>query len=89
VEEAPRPGTPLYTVKAHLPVLESFGFTADLRGSTGGQAFPQCVFDHWKAVAGSPFEDGKSRELILAVRKRKGCNPVDDIPPLDRYFDKL
>jgi elongation factor 2 len=89
VEEAPRPGTPLYTVRAHLPVLESFGFTADLRGSTGGQAFPQCVFDHWKVVAGTPFEAGKSRELILAVRKRKGCSPVDDIPPLDRFFDKL
>jgi len=90
VEEAPRPGTPIYNVKAHLPVLESFGFTADLRGSTGGQAFPQCVFDHWNVVSGSPLEDGtKARELTLGVRKRKSLSPVDEIPGLDKFFDKL
>lgn len=43
-----RPGTPIFQVKAYLPVAESFGFTADLRSHTGGQAFPQCVFDHWQ-----------------------------------------
>ncbi|ODN74356.1 elongation factor 2, variant 1 [Cryptococcus amylolentus CBS 6039] len=38
-----RPGTPMYTLKAYLPVSESFGFNADLRAATGGQAFPQAV----------------------------------------------
>ena len=42
-----RPGTPMYTMKAYLPVSESFGFNADVRAATGGQAFPQAVFDHW------------------------------------------
>ena len=28
------------------------GFTADLRSSTGGQAFPQCVFNHWQILPG-------------------------------------
>merc|ERR1719291_690535 len=28
--------TPQFTVKAYLPVNESFGFTADLRSNTGG-----------------------------------------------------
>jgi len=46
--EEQRPGTPMFTVKAYLPVMESFGFTADLRSQTQGQAFPQCVFDHWE-----------------------------------------
>merc|ERR1712098_343508 len=41
-EEAQTPGTPMFVVKAYLPVNESFGFTADLRSNTGGQAFP-CV----------------------------------------------
>jgi len=45
----------MFTVKAYLPVMESFGFTADLRASTGGQAFPQSVFDHWELMAGSKF----------------------------------
>jgi len=43
--EEQRPGTPMYTVKAYLPVNESFGFTGELRAATGGQAFPQMVFD--------------------------------------------
>jgi len=87
IEEQQRPGTPLTNVKAHLPVAESFGFTADLRSNTGGQAFPQCVFDHWKVLQGSPFEEGKSQELTLATRKRKGLS--EEIPPLDRFLDKL
>lgn len=53
--EEQRPGTPMFTVKAYLPVMESFGFTADLRGSTAGQAFPQCVFDHWELMTGCAF----------------------------------
>eukprot|EP00769_Ergobibamus_cyprinoides_P000182 gnl/Ergobibamus_cyprinoides/1176.p1 GENE.gnl/Ergobibamus_cyprinoides/1176~~gnl/Ergobibamus_cyprinoides/1176.p1 ORF type:complete len:427 (+),score=205.83 gnl/Ergobibamus_cyprinoides/1176:277-1557(+) len=38
--EENRPGTPIHQLKAYLPVAESFGFDADLRASTGGQAFP-------------------------------------------------
>jgi len=87
IEEIQRPGTPLCTVKAYLPVAESFGFTADLRSNTGGQAFPQCVFDHWKVLAENPFEKGKAQELVLTTRKRKGL--AEEIPPLDRFLDKL
>jgi len=47
-----RPGTPIFTVKAYLPVMESFGFNAELRGQTAGQAFPQMVFDHWESMSG-------------------------------------
>jgi len=87
IEEQQRPGTPLCNVKAYLPVAESFGFTADLRSNTGGQAFPQCVFDHWKVLQGSPFEEGKAQELCLHTRKRKGL--AEEIPSLDRFLDKL
>ena len=58
-EEAQVPGTPMFHVKAYLPVNESFGFTADLRSNTGGQAFPQCVFDHWQVMPGSPMTEGE------------------------------
>lgn len=50
--EEQRPGTPMFTVKAYLPVMESFGFNSDLRSQTAGQAFPQCVFDHWELMNG-------------------------------------
>jgi len=87
VEENQRPGTPIYNVKAHLPVGESFGFTGDLRQQTGGQAFPQCVFDHWEMVTGDPFADEKTMKIVEGVRKRKSL--ALEVPPLDRFYDKL
>lgn len=38
--------TPMLVVKAYLSVNGSFGFTTNLRSNTGGQTFPQCLFDH-------------------------------------------
>jgi elongation factor 2 len=88
VGEEQRPGTPLYNVRAYLPVMESFGFTGDLRQATGGQAFPQCVFDHWQILNGSPLDKGsKVEEIVHNVRKRKGLKV--EIPGLDNYYDKL
>ena len=52
VSEEQRAGTPMFTVKAFLPVMESFGFNSDLRAATSGQAFPQMVFDHWEQMSG-------------------------------------
>ena len=81
-------GTPMYSIKAYLPVNESFGFTADLRQNTGGQAFPQCVFDHWQVMNGDPMEEGgKVNQIVEDARKRKGLKP--GIPALDNFFDRL
>merc|ERR1719298_176073 len=86
-EENQREGTPLVQVKAHLPVAESFGFVAALRQQTSGQAFPQCVFDHWDNLPGNPLVEGKMQEMILAVRKRKNIKVA--MPVLSDYLDKL
>src|SRR5258705_3379289 len=86
--EEQRPGSPLYNIKAYLPVNESFGFTADLRSHTAGQAFPQCVFDHWQLLPGNPL-DSTSRpyQIVMDTRKRKGLKMA--LPELDSYLDKL
>jgi len=87
-EESQVTGTPMFVVKAFLPVNESFGFTADLRSNTGGQAFPQCVFDHWQILPGDPFEAGsKPCQIVTDTRKRKGLK--EGIPELANYLDKL
>jgi len=87
--EDQRPGTPIYNLNAYLPVLESFGFVADLRAATSGQAFPQCVFDHWQTMAGDALDPAdKLGDLIQSIRKRKNCNTVE-VPALDKYYDKL
>jgi len=86
--EEPRVGTPMVTVKAYLPVSESFGFNADLRQATGGQAFPQSVFDHWALMNGvASDKNSKLYELVKSIRIRKGLK--EDVPDLNVYYDKL
>jgi len=88
VEEIARAGTPMVSVRAFLPVNQSFGFTKELRSTTGGKAFPQCTFDHWQLMTGDPFEgSSKVAEIVHAARERKGLS--SEIPPLDRYLDKM
>ncbi len=53
--EEQRVGTPMFTIKAYLPVMESFGFNGELRSQTAGQAFPQSVMDHWEQMNGCEF----------------------------------
>ncbi|XP_012992439.1 elongation factor 2 [Esox lucius] len=87
-EESQVAGTPIFIVKAFLPVNESFGFTADLRSNTGGQAFPQCVFDHWQILPGDPFDEtSRPWQVVADTRKRKGLK--EGIPGLDNFLDKL
>lgn len=87
-EEMQRPGTPMYNIKAYLPVVESFGFTSVLRANTSGQAFPQCVFDHWDIMPMNPLEKGnQANTLVTNIRTRKGLKPEPS--PLSEYEDKL
>lgn len=87
-EESQIAGTPMFVVKAHLPVNESFGFTADLRSNTGGQAFPQCVFDHWQVLNGEPNDpQSKTKQVLDEIRKRKGLK--EGLPDVEQYLDKL
>jgi elongation factor 2 len=88
--EEQRVGTPLFTVKAYLPVMESFGFNADLRAGTSGQAFPQSVFDHWQILpGGSPVKggDGLPAKVTKEMRIRKGLK--ENVPSYENYYDKL
>lgn len=76
-------------MKAYLPVAESFGFSQALAAATSGSAFSQLSFDHWTLLDGGDFKDPTSRlgKLITSIRVRK--NMVAELPPLDRYLDKL
>lgn len=95
--DAPVAGTPVYTVKAYVPAIESFGLETDIRFHTQGQAFPQMTFDHWAVVPGDPCDRGAilrplepaptmhlAREFAVKTRRRKGL--ADDIS-VRRYID--
>jgi len=87
-EDSQVAGTPMFMVKAYLPVMESFGFTSELRAATGGQAFPQCVFDHWQKLPGDPLDPAsKPGVVVTETRARKGLK--EGVPGLDNYLDKL
>ena len=87
-EEVQRPGTPMYNIKAHLPVNESFGFSSTLRANTSGQAFPQMVFDHWDTMPSDPLQAGsQTYDICMDVRKRKGLKL--ESPVLSNFEDKL
>mmetsp|Transcript_20010 Transcript_20010/g.60453 ORF Transcript_20010/g.60453 Transcript_20010/m.60453 type:complete len:985 (+) Transcript_20010:276-3230(+) len=96
-EDVLRPGTPIYLVKALLPVIESFGFETDLRYHTQGQAFCLSVFDHWQIVPGDPLDksvelrplepapvQALAREFMVKTRRRKGMS--EDVS-INRFFD--
>ncbi|CAB4294425.1 unnamed protein product [Prunus armeniaca] len=59
-----------------------------MRASTLGQAFPQCVFDHWEMMMSDPLEAGsQASQLVTDIRKRKGLK--EQMTPLSEFEEKL
>ncbi|GLD99120.1 hypothetical protein PINS_up007838 [Pythium insidiosum] len=97
-QDAPKAGSPLYTVRGFVPVIESFGLETDLRVFTQGQAFISQVFDHWSVVPGDPLDtsvvlhplepapiNDLAREFMIKTRRRKGLS--EDVN-VSKYFDE-
>jgi U5 small nuclear ribonucleoprotein component len=97
-QDLPKPGSPLYTIKAFVPVIDSFGFETDLRAHTQGQAFCQSVFDHWQIVPGDPLDKSivlrplepspapaLAREFMIKTRRRKGLSEEVSV---SKFFDE-
>lgn len=59
-----------------------------MRSETGGRAFPQCVFDHWKEMPDNPIDpETKSGKIVTTTRLRKGLKEF--VPDISTYEDKL
>ena len=48
-------GTNLFDIYAVLPVIESFGFTQQLRSETAGNVVPQMTFSHFELIEEDPL----------------------------------
>lgn len=85
LSDGPIAGTPLYSVRGLIPVIDSFGFETDLRIHTQGQATVSLVFDKWSVVPGDPLDRSvklkslemasamaTARDFVLKTRRRKG-----------------
>eukprot|EP00123_Amoebidium_parasiticum_P017644 comp23931_c0_seq1/m.42254 comp23931_c0_seq1/g.42254 ORF comp23931_c0_seq1/g.42254 comp23931_c0_seq1/m.42254 type:complete len:789 (-) comp23931_c0_seq1:227-2593(-) len=97
VQDGPKAGSPLYVIKAYIPVMDSFGFETDLRTYTQGQAFCLSVFDHWQIVPGDPLDKSilirplepqpapaLARDFMVKTRRRKGLS--EDVS-INKFFD--
>eukprot|EP00960_Hanusia_phi_P072760 767870-Hanusia_phi.AAC.6 len=97
VQDIPKAGSPLYTIKSYIPVMDSYGFETDLRTHTQGQAFCVQVFDHWAIVPGDPLDKSivlkplepspapyLAREFMVKTRRRKGMS--EDVS-INKFFD--
>ena len=71
----------IITVKAEMPVSESFGIADELRGSTSGRAFWATQFSRWAYVP-----EQMQAENIKKIRERRGLPLVPPKP--EEYFEK-
>ncbi|KZT73840.1 P-loop containing nucleoside triphosphate hydrolase protein [Daedalea quercina L-15889] len=55
MSEEMKEGTEFFTVRALLPVVESFGFADDIRKRTSGAASPQLIFSGYEMLDQDPF----------------------------------
>eukprot|EP01118_Nematostelium_gracile_P006616 TRINITY_DN2127_c0_g1_i2.p1 TRINITY_DN2127_c0_g1~~TRINITY_DN2127_c0_g1_i2.p1 ORF type:complete len:820 (+),score=207.79 TRINITY_DN2127_c0_g1_i2:457-2916(+) len=98
IQDLPKPGSPLYSIKSYIPVIDSFGFETDLRSHTKGQAFCLSVFDHWQIVPGDPLDKTivlaplepsppphLAREFMIKTRRRKGL--AEEVS-VTKFFDE-
>lgn len=72
---------PITNVTGYLPVSETFGLSAEMRGATSGHAFWQTQFDHWEKVP-----ESISAEVIAGIRKRRGL--PEEMPRANKFIDK-
>ncbi|CCF56174.1 hypothetical protein KAFR_0A07400 [Kazachstania africana CBS 2517] len=55
VSEEMKEGTPFFQIEAHIPVVEAFGLSEDIRKKTSGAAQPQLVFAGFECIDLDPF----------------------------------
>lgn len=95
--DIPKPGSPLYTIHAFVPCIDSFGLETDIRSHTQGQAFCLSSFHHWSIAPGDPLDKSivlrplepsppnyLAREFMVKTRKRKGLS--EDVS-IEKFFD--
>ncbi|RPA95202.1 P-loop containing nucleoside triphosphate hydrolase protein [Choiromyces venosus 120613-1] len=85
IAEEMKEGTPFYTIKALLPVAESFGFGDDIRKRTSGAASPQLIFTGYEMLIDEdpfwiPFTEDELEDLgELADRENVARKYMDAV----------
>jgi elongation factor 2 len=68
-------------VTSHIPVVGTFGLSAELRSATSGRAFWQSLFDRWEKMP-----EKLEAKTIKELRKRKGLPAT--VPRAERFLEE-
>ncbi|KAF6748416.1 Calreticulin family-domain-containing protein [Ephemerocybe angulata] len=80
-QDIPKAGSPLYTVKALIPVIDANGFETDLRTATQGDPTDASIkLRPLEPASGQAL----ARDLVLKTRRRKG---LGDQIAVSKYLD--
>jgi elongation factor 2 len=71
----------MVSVKAEMPVAESFGIADELRSSTQGRAFWATQFSRW-----APVSDAMQADIISQIRERRGLSPTP--PRAEEFYEE-
>lgn len=87
-------GTPFFTIRASLPVAESFGFGDEIRTRTSGAASPQLIFSGYEMLVDEdpfwvPFTEDELEDLgEMADRENVAKKYMDKVRERKGLFVK-
>ncbi|KAJ1734352.1 Cytoplasmic GTPase/eEF2-like protein (ribosomal biogenesis) [Coemansia sp. Benny D160-2] len=84
LSEEMREGTPYFTIKATLPIVESFGFADEIRKRTSGAANPLLIFRGFEPLDVDPFWVPTTEEELEDLGEK-----ADRENAAKRYMDKV
>jgi elongation factor 2 len=69
----------LTQITGYIPVVETFGFSKEMRSATSGRAVWQSLFDHWEKMP-----QKLAAEVIAELRQRKGL--ALEVPKPEKFM---
>ncbi|MFA5573224.1 MAG: hypothetical protein WDA42_08960, partial [Candidatus Bathyarchaeia archaeon] len=71
----------LTQITGYIPVVETFGFSKEMRSATSGRAVWQSLFDHWEKMP-----QKLAAEVIAELRQRKGL--ALEVPKPEKFMEQ-
>ena len=77
-------GTNLFLLETCIPVVESLGFSDEIRKKTSGLALPQLIFSHWEVLLDDPFWTPTTAEELLYYGQKADSENISK-----KYVDNI
>ncbi|KAI8322545.1 P-loop containing nucleoside triphosphate hydrolase protein [Martensiomyces pterosporus] len=84
LSEEMREGTPYFTIRAAIPIVESFGFADEIRKRTSGAAIPLLIFRGFEPLDTDPFWVPTTEEELEDLGEKADRDNV-----AKKYMDKV